>query len=360
MHILNLSIDTHICDSTSAPSNRILWYGDVVDQYDVVVVSKKQSREFRGSSVGVYGTGGGGKLSQFFRMHNQAVSLLKKGRYDVITTQDPYMVGWLGARLAKKYDVGLEVQVHGHILKSRVRRMFARITLKRAGSIRVVSERVAKEIQGVFGIARERIHVIPVYSEAGEQKLGNSNIPHKPFRFLSVQRLEQVKNVSLQVHALSTLVSEGVDVALDIVGDGSQRGMLGDLVREKDLERQVTFSGWLDAAGVQRKYADADCFLLTSFSEGWPLVIMEAGACGLPVVMTDVGSAGELVVHGESGWVVPVNNVRDLVGAMRQVVNDSELRGLMSKGIQKAVGSLPSKKEILSLYVRSWKNTIKT
>ena len=99
---------------------------------------------------------------------------------------------------------------------------------------------------------------------------------------------------------------------------------------------------------------ECDCFVLTSDYEGWGMVIIEAATAGLPIIMTDVGCAGELIVDGESGLVVPPQDVPALTTAMRQVLTDPALRERLSIGSLHSLKQLPSFEQLLKEYRQNW------
>jgi len=111
---------------------------------------------------------------------------------------------------------------------------------------------------------------------------------------LTVSRLVPVKNIFLQLESLAEIIKDHSQVVLTIVGDGPERERLQQLAKDLGIGDKVKFVGLVD--NPDSFYASADAFLLTSNKEGWGLVVIEAGSFGLPVIMTDVGCAGEVVV----------------------------------------------------------------
>jgi len=125
--------------------------------------------------------------------------------------------------------------------------------------------------------------------------------PRDPVRLLYVGRLDPVKNVPDLLAAVRTLaVERGVDCELTLVGDGTERATYEREAAALDVADRVTFEGWRD--DVAPYYRSHDLLVLPSVSEGQPTVLLEAQACGMPVVTTDVGGAGALV---GAGCVVP-------------------------------------------------------
>ncbi|MEK9184817.1 MAG: GtrA family protein, partial [Patescibacteria group bacterium] len=109
---------------------------------------------------------------------------------------------------------------------------------------------------------------------------------------------------------------------------------------------------------VGNYYSQADVFLLTSNSEGWGLVVIEAATYGLPIIMTDVGCAGEVIVNGESGIIIPIGDKKALVRNMKRIIEDQELREKLGANAKLVVQSLPSKEETFELYKESWERCV--
>ncbi|MBI4709148.1 MAG: glycosyltransferase family 4 protein [Candidatus Portnoybacteria bacterium] len=101
-------------------------------------------------------------------------------------------------------------------------------------------------------------------------------------------------------------------------------------------------------------YKSADLFLLTSNYEGWGLVVAEAMAGGCPIVMTDVGCAGELVKDGENGLIVKVGDKTVIAAAVESLIeNPEKLRAIKQNNLEKAK-AFRTKEEYLNRYKKSW------
>jgi glycosyltransferase involved in cell wall biosynthesis len=116
---------------------------------------------------------------------------------------------------------------------------------------------------------------------------------------------------------------------------------------------------WIDREKLDDLYSRADCFLLTSNSEGWGLVAVEAAAHALPIIMTDVGLAGEVIKNEESGLIIPVGDKDKLVAAMERIINDAGLRQRLGQGALAAVKKLPSREDVLQMYLDGWTKAAK-
>ncbi|NJN86814.1 MAG: glycosyltransferase family 4 protein, partial [Leptolyngbyaceae cyanobacterium SL_7_1] len=116
------------------------------------------------------------------------------------------------------------------------------------------------------------------------------------------------------------------DVVLTVVGDGSDRALLEARVQQLGLEETVQFVGYRSQAEVRACLQETDVFVLPSFAEGVPVVLMEAMAAAVPVVATRIAGIAELVEDGESGYLVPPGDAMALAAAIEALLLDGERR----------------------------------
>jgi glycosyltransferase involved in cell wall biosynthesis len=132
----------------------------------------------------------------------------------------------------------------------------------------------------------------------------NGNSGFDPLRLVCVGRIEPIKGIELLVRTVRRLHERGTTCQLQVIGDGSQRSQLEALVAKLRLGEAVTFLGSLGQRDVQRVLAYSDVFVSGSYQEGFSLALLEGLASGLPAVVTDVGSARDVVQDGITGFVV--------------------------------------------------------
>ncbi len=145
-----------------------------------------------------------------------------------------------------------------------------------------------------------------------------------PIVFGHVGRLTSVKNQKLMIDAFHKVHNQLPHSRLVIAGDGPLRPELEAQVLELGIASSVSFLGYQsDIASV---VADLDVFLLTSVSEGTPLVVIEAMAAACPVIATDVGGLPEMIEHHQSGLLVPSGDVEALTKNMLLLANNKALR----------------------------------
>jgi glycosyltransferase involved in cell wall biosynthesis len=136
--------------------------------------------------------------------------------------------------------------------------------------------------------------------------------------------LVENKGQLLAIHTIKELKDRGVILKLNLLGDGLERGMLENTVKELGLEKEVVFHGNIDSPELflQRSF----CYLLTSKSEAFGLTIIEAMACGLPVVCTDGKGNRDLIKEGENGFMVWERDPKLLADKIILLFEDEDLR----------------------------------
>src|SRR3989344_2190275 len=356
MKILNISLDKNILDKDSAAAKRMVEYGNLVERYTILVLADRNQEFGLSDKVKVIAIRKSNKFFSLLKLKRRAAEVLNYENYNIITVQDAYFIGLIALKLAKKFHLGLEAQVHGFEKFSGVRKLLAKKVLRNADAVRVVSQRLKRQLIGDFGVAEEKITVVPIYSEHSTRNTQHITYTNDKFIFLTVGRLVPVKNVSLQIKATRHIVKQFPQAELWIVGDGEQRQALEELCYPLPVTRYVKFFGWQE--NVEKFYRQADVFLLTSNSEGWGLTVVEAATQGLPIIMTDVGLAGEGIKNNESGIVIPVDDQKELEKGMIKLIADAELRERLGRSAAEAVKQLPSQEETLALYKKSWQTAI--
>lgn len=135
-------------------------------------------------------------------------------------------------------------------------------------------------------------------------------------RLVCVGRLSKEKGQLLLIEAAHRVAEKGIGFELVLAGDGEMRAEVEGLITRYGLGRQVRITGWISSNQVREEILAARGLVLPSFSEGLPVVIMEAMALRRPVLATYVGGIPELVQQGQNGWLFPAGSVDELAAAM--------------------------------------------
>ncbi len=128
-------------------------------------------------------------------------------------------------------------------------------------------------------------------------------------RLVSVGRLHPVKNFEALIEVFSLVEKRIPEACLTIVGGGEEEGNLKTLVKEKGLEDKVTITGMVSAEEVKDYMLSSDLYVMTSHTECFPMVLLEASSVGLPMIAFDVPVGPRSIIHeGENGFLVEYPN----------------------------------------------------
>jgi glycosyltransferase involved in cell wall biosynthesis len=154
---------------------------------------------------------------------------------------------------------------------------------------------------------------------------------------LFVGRLSAAKGVPVLLDAMAELGRSHPDARLTLIGDGPDRESLEARAAQAGLAGRVTFAGYRDEQAVAEALAGADIFVLPSFAEGLPVVLMEALAARCAVVTTRIAGIPELVRDGETGLIVAPGEAGALARALRRLLDDPALRQRLAEAGRAAV-----------------------
>ncbi len=153
--------------------------------------------------------------------------------------------------------------------------------------------------------------------------------PDETVKFLTVGRLTEKKGQEYAIKALSKIDENGTSFQYTIAGQGPQQEHLKALVSHLGLQDKVNFTGAVSRDRAIELYAQSHIFILTSITaedgdqEGIPVVLMEAQACGIPVISTFHTGIPELVKDGKSGFLVPEKNVDQLAEKLDSLISSA-------------------------------------
>ncbi|GKS58904.1 hypothetical protein YTPLAS18_24310 [Nitrospira sp.] len=164
---------------------------------------------------------------------------------------------------------------------------------------------------------------------------GETAASAREIQLVCVARLSHVKRIDVLLRALATVVQSQQNWRCWILGSGPMEQELRDLVRQLKLDAYVAMLG--QQPDVRSYLHRADLFVLSSEKEGLPLALLEAMACGIPAVVSEVGGTGEVVVHGETGLLVKVGVVEDLAQAIVHLLVHAQERLKMGQAARRRI-----------------------
>jgi glycosyltransferase involved in cell wall biosynthesis len=218
----------------------------------------------------------------------------------------------------------------------------ARAVFRRAKAATVVSRPLQDFLSFKLGLPASGIQVLPMpvrldLFETPATTPADASAPRSPGRILAVGRLVKRKGFNYLIEACSILRDRGQAVELTILGEGPEASSLMSLAQRLRLGERVRFVPFVPQDALGPFYRDCDVFVLPSITldqrerEGLGLVLLEAMACGRPVIGTSSGGIVDVVVDGQTGLIVPERDSQALAAAIVRLLGDASLAGSLAR-----------------------------
>jgi glycosyltransferase involved in cell wall biosynthesis len=245
------------------------------------------------------------------------------------------------ARLACVLDPGLtySLTIHGSAEFFDVTRLLLRENIRGALFVRCISEFCRSQVMAFADTAKwERCHIVHCGIEPAVFAPASPRLRGAPLRLITVGRLHPIKGLPLLLRACAELPAECGGWTLEIVGDGPMEPELRRLAEQLEIAGRVRFAGALSPEDVAAAYGRADVFVMSSFMEGLPVVLMEAMAAGLVAVSTNVAGVPELVEDGRTGFLVRGGSSEALRDVLMRIAREIDgLRAVRAAAREKVV-----------------------
>jgi len=245
---------------------------------------------------------------------------LKKLQLDIIHVQSPFLLGRLGARMAKKFKIPLVFTYHtlydqyvhyfpfAKTTSRKVVQYISRDFCNKCDLVITPSSPIKSYLKRM-GV-NTSIKVIPTglyldeFSNTNNKWLRqNFPIMENDNILLFVGRLGKEKNLIFLLKSFEKVLEKHCNVKLVLIGSGPLENHLRNLCRNMNIEDKVIFTGLLPREKIVHAYASADIFTFPSITETQGLVIGEAKASGLPVIAINAFGTSDMVIHGEDGFL---------------------------------------------------------
>ncbi len=384
-----ISTDRKILEEGSAVRARVIEYAGLFEKMDIILFSKRNlqfstSNFQKGTGIKVsdhlfvYPTCSFSRLLYIFDAIRIGSSLIKNWKLEignsrndlVVSCQDPFETGKVGAALKNKFGIPLQVQVHTDFLSPEfprgsflnwLRVKMAGYALRHADSIRVVSQRIKDSLLHELRIMNYelRIDILPIFVDVEKIQTAPISIdlhkkyPQFDFIILMASRLTKEKDIPTALAAFQKVLVRYPRAGFVIVGSGPELSPLQLIAKRYTLNASVIFEGW--HSDLASYYKTCDLFLQTSRYEGYGMSLVEALAAGAPAVSTDVGVAPEVLSVGEKSFVCPVSDAVCLAEKICEVVEHPDLRAAVAAAARSRLSSVTSqsKAEYLEQYKKS-------
>lgn len=359
MKVISIGTDRKLFKENSKVRQRVIEYGKFFDEFHIVVfnirnLQYKIKNTKISENVWIYPTNSISRLFYIWDVFKVAKKVIENHKEIVISSQDPFEMGFVGALLKLFFNLPLHVQVHTDLmhkyfnrssLLNKVRFFIAEFVLKYSDRVRVVSERIKKSIEPFA----KNIDVLPIKTLINKDFSGGVEKPF-PFTLLMVCRLEKEKNIETIFQAIKNLNN---DVGLCLVGDGNQKKNLEILANNLGLKDRVKFAGWQN--DLTPYYKMADVFISASLYEGYGISTVEAAYFSKPLILSETGVAEEIFKKDEAAFICDAKNER---GFAKSILNFYQNKDLAEKMGQSAKFSVDKHLNSQNNYLREYADSI--
>jgi len=246
---------------------------------------------------------------------------VREFRAECIHTHDykSHLFGYLSAR---KQSIPIVATLHGwtrETARLRVYEFIERLLLRRFDAVTVVSPDIAAQLVK-RGLPRNKILTIANAVDTEQFRPADPTACRARFAFAAtdyvfgtIGRLSEEKGQDMLLQAFARVLCERPEAKLLLVGDGPQEAALRELAVSLGVEDAVVFAGV--QAGIEEILPGIDCYVSPSWTEGMPMIVLEAMACERPIIATEVGAVGDLLDDG-AGFLVKRGDVDPLAQLM--------------------------------------------
>lgn len=251
--------------------------------------------------------------------------LIKIGKPDVIFAQSVYLGGVIAASISQEYDIPFVISEHSSSLirrerQHKINQNLAQKAYSEASLVFFVSKFLASSIQSIYEIPSEK-HVIipnalaPIFLDSPITQKST-----KPFNFIIIGNFVALKQQDLVITALAQLPNH---CRLILVGDGATRKKCESLASQLGVDDRCQFVGNLSRAALRELFFTTNCLISASSVETFGMSIIEALACGVPVISFNSGGPAE-IISPENGILLQEKSIDGLTEAMKTMLHTYE------------------------------------
>ncbi|MDW8107231.1 MAG: glycosyltransferase family 4 protein [Armatimonadota bacterium] len=297
--------------------------------------------------VDIFSLGGKGR-GQFLTLLRQTLQTLTQRSIDVLFTGEDRLAMAI-ASIARRKGVVRRyvVAFHNTRLPYGIGKLVHPIAVRIADACVVLSERNKRFWQQHYRLPEGKLWVIPngIPLSQTQPLPANERASLRILRGLAPERFtvglvtffKDFKNLPGFVRVARRVVDSGVDAQFVLAGDGPEREHVEETIQELGLQDRFLLPGKVSASFEWYQLCDV-ALMTSSSSEAFPLTLIEAMACGLPVVATDIAGIPDIVVHGATGFLASPTDLETLARYVVLLAKDSELRQRLGEaGRQRAL-----------------------
>ncbi|MGX4763130.1 glycosyltransferase family 4 protein [Holzapfeliella sp. JNUCC 72] len=268
------------------------------------------------------------KTETFSKSSRYQLSILKdlknyinEGQYDIVHTHGARANLFL-SMIHRQISAKWVVTVHSDPLKDfeshgAIGKVFTKLncrSLKKADGVLAVTDRFKNQLIKDIKLNPQKVSTI--YNGIAFTQNPLPKVAHDGFNIINVARLVPIKGHKLLLQAIKD--TNIPNLKLHLVGDGPLEDELKQYVNEHQLSNQVEFHGYLKQSQINQLYQTTDLAVLTSYSESFPLVMLEASDASVALLMTKVGDYQVMIPNEEHGFVADVGSVEMITSQLKK------------------------------------------
>lgn len=338
MDIFIISSDQNLTNKNSdAWARHKVYFKD--HQAEVIIINVGSKIIIEDGLLRVVRIGGANKLAALIKTINYLWNRRRSKRFDLVSTQDVLMTGFVGYLWSKWQKIPLVVQLHGDYLDNPrwlheswfnyLLNILGKFILRHSQGVRCVSERIRRQVVEQFKVMVKTIATpittnLSIFSPQGSKAEDGQIV-------MFVGRLIPEKSPFLFMKVVNQLMCDYPKLQAVVAGTGFLQAEMQKLADEQGFGNRYKFIGHVDGEELAKWYRSAVCLIHTAAWEGWGMPMIEAMACGCPVVTTDSGCANEAVRDNVNGFVVPVDDAVSLIQAVKKLLDNKSLQQQFSQ-----------------------------
>ncbi len=230
-------------------------------------------------------------------------------------------------------------------------------TMNKYDRVQVTSHFMIPEMTKWIHQSRVDIIPFPIDIDKFKMSFGNSCSKNSIIRIGTVKTLHPKYGIDILLRVSSILKNRGQLFHVNIYGDGPQKEELLEMIDLLNIKNNVTFHGYVEHQYVQKAFSNLDIYIALSRedSETFGVAVLEASSSQLPVVVSNCGGLPEVVINGETGFVVNHECLHEIADKLELLLNDLELRHKMGTAGRKRVEQYYSSKICANLQISNYK-----
>lgn len=379
MKVLQIGGDKTLLSSGDSPSNtrdRMNLLSQHLKRLVIAVLTEKNDIKRHiglSDNLDIYSIPCKGKnpLTTIYWGYKMCSEICSSNSIDVISVQDPFIMGFIGYLLNLKYKIPLNIQIHGdfidnpwwikqsktHILWNR----WAKWVLKRADLIRTVNPSIKSHLIQQ-GISEKKIMDFPVFLGLKNLKKDAADLKDQfsdyENIFLFAGFLIPRKSVDTILKAMPPILEKYPHTLLLVAGDGPEKEKLEEISKNLKIIGNVFFAGNVPHDQMGNYYKTCDLLILPSLSESWGRVVLEAMSFQKPVIVSDACRIAGMVKETSSGLTFKADDPSSLAQKLIYVLENPEISHEMGFHGRQLVYKDYSDSILISRYIEMWEKTI--